>query len=278
MNSIISMDQVNRRLGHENYVFVDCRFNLQNPDEGQNQYHEGHLPGAIFFDLEKDLSADVSEHGGRHPLPNEEEFVKKLGKCGIDGTKTVIAYDDQDGAMAAHLWWLLQYYGHPNVQIMDEGFTAWKEKGYPIEQKMSLAKETHFIPHIHPDWVLTMSDVKALDVSKGDTILIDSRAPERFSGKVETVDKKSGHIPGAVNWFWKDNRSEQGKWKTAEELKSRFEPLKQKDQIVVYCGSGVTACGNIIAMKEAGLKNIKLYSGSWSDWISYENNPIETEE
>ncbi|WP_077614842.1 sulfurtransferase [Caenibacillus caldisaponilyticus] len=271
MDPIVGQDWLAQRLGSPNIVVVDCRFNMADPEEGKREYERFHIPGAVYFDLEEDMSGPVTEHGGRHPLPDPKTFAEKLGERGIDHTKTVIAYDDQNGAMAARFWWLLGYLGHPNVAVLDEGFSAWVKKGLPVSNDKPIPVRTQFIPNIQHDWVVPMIGVKT---RAPEEVLVDARSPERYRGEKETIDRKAGHIPGAENWFWEDNLRD-GKWRSAEELKERFRPLMHKP-VTVYCGSGVTACANILAMKRAGLKNIKLYPGSWSDWISYPDNPIAT--
>ncbi|MFC4619628.1 sulfurtransferase [Camelliibacillus cellulosilyticus] len=272
MDQIVSQDWLKTRLDDPSMIIADCRFNLAEPSEGKRLYLESHIPGAVYFDLEKDLSSPVAEHGGRHPLPDAKTFASKLSEAGIDHTKTVIAYDDQKGSMAARLWWLLRYFGHQSVAVLDEGFSAWKEKGFPTTAVLPKRSTAQFVPNVQHDWVVPMAGVKQL--SKGEP-LIDSRAPNRFRGENESIDPKAGHIPGAENWFWEDN-IENGRWKSPEQLRDRFEPLNHKSQVTVYCGSGVTACANILAMTRAGIKNVRLYPGSWSDWISYPDNPIET--
>lgn len=272
MDQIVELDWLANRLDDPLLVIVDCRFNLADPAEGKKKYFESHIPGAVYFDLEKDLSGPVGRHGGRHPLPDPKRFAELLGNAGINQTKTVVAYDDEKGSNAARFWWLLRYHGHQNVAVLNEGFSAWVKRGYPITAEVAKPKTVTFIPNLHHEWVVPMAGVKFRPDGEP---LIDSRAPERYRGEVEPIDAKAGHIPGAENWFWEDNLRD-GKWLPTEELKERFQPLKKKAQVTVYCGSGVTACANILAMTQAGLKNVRLYPGGWSDWISYPNNPIET--
>jgi len=272
MEQIVELDWLYKHLNDPLLVLVDCRFNLADSSEGKEKYRASHIPGAIYFDLEKDLSSPVGKHGGRHPLPDAKTFALKLGQAGIDHTKTVITYDDEHGSNAARFWWLLRYHGHQNVAVLNEGFSAWKEKGYPVTSEIPEPTPVKFVSNIHHDWIVPMAGVKSRPAEEA---LIDSRAPERYRGEVEPMDAKAGHIPGAENWFWEDNLKN-GKWAPAEELKERFKPLNKKAQVTVYCGSGVTACANILAMTHAGLKNVRLYPGSWSDWISYPDNPIET--
>ncbi|GGH86151.1 thiosulfate/3-mercaptopyruvate sulfurtransferase [Pullulanibacillus pueri] len=271
MESVVELKWLYEHLKDEDLVIIDTRFNLADPSEGRDAYIKAHIPGAYYFDLEKDLSGEVAQHGGRHPLPDPQELALKLGVAGIDETKKVIVYDDQGGQYAPRLWWLLRYYGHDQVAVLDEGYSAWVEKGYPTTEAVPEAKTNLFVAVPDQEMIRTMVDVK----KRGIEPLIDSRAPDRYRGENETMDPKAGHIPGARNFFWGDN-VRQNKWLSPSALADRFHALKQADSVTVYCGSGVTACANILAMTRAGLQNVKLYPGSWSDWISYNNNPIET--
>ena len=271
MDSIVSLEWLYQHLQDSSLVIIDSRFDLSDPSSGEKAYHTGHIPGAVYFDLERDLSSPVQEHGGRHPLPDLKQLAEKLGQAGIDQTTQVVVYDDQGGMFAPRLWWLLNYLGHDKVAVLDEGYSAWVEKGYPTTQDIPEPKANVFKVNIQEDWTRTVEEIKALDGEP----LIDSRSPDRFRGENETMDPKAGHIPGASNLFWQDNLDGK-KWLSPEQLKARFEALKAAESVTVYCGSGVTACANILAMKRAGLKNVKLYPGSWSDWVSYPDNPVET--
>lgn len=275
MKHIIDTDWLLPRLNDSDIRIIDCRFQLGNPSFGLNEYMKEHIQGAIFYDLEKDLSGPVMEHGGRHPLPSIDEFVEKLEATGINESVTVVAYDDQGGAFASRLWWLLSYLGHRKVYILDGGYSSWKEKGYPVSSDVPTFNRSNFSPKISDSMVVDVNDVKKAIETKS-AILIDSREKNRFLGIEEPIDKIAGHIPGAVNSFWKDGLNEQGKWKASNEQTSRFSSIVGVDEeVIVYCGSGITACPNILTLSEAGFENVKLYSGSWSDWISYPENPIE---
>lgn len=265
---------------------VDCRFVMGQPQAGYEAFMAGHIPGARYLDLEKDLSASVREDGigGRHPLPQPEELARKLTEIGISNDTTVVAYDEQGGAMAARCWWLLTYLGHDRVFVLDGGFGAWKQAGYPV---MSAAEEapssvsgdsiTPFVPNVQHEMVVTAEDIlrKRPLIEEGRVVLIDSREDARYRGMAEPIDKKAGHIPGARHWFWKANLDAEGRFRTVKEQMKRFESLQGVEEVIVYCGSGVTACPNILALKEIGFTNVKLYAGSWSDWISDASRPIE---
>lgn len=273
--NLVSIHWLNEHLEYENIVIADCRFDLGDPEKGREQFTEGHIPGAVYFDLEKDLSGLAGTHGGRHPLPVIDDFVEKLNRVGIDEAKHVVAYDDQGGAMAARLWWMLIYLGHEKVSILEEGYGTWVKQGHPVARDERTVERRNFVPRPQPEMIVDINDVKKKKADKG-TVLIDARAPDRFRGDVEPMDSKAGHIPGAENWFWKNNLGTDGKWKSADELKKRFEALNNKEEIIAYCGSGVTASANVLALKEAGMDKVKLYVGSWSDWSSCEDNPVET--
>ncbi|QGQ99361.1 sulfurtransferase [Paenibacillus psychroresistens] len=264
-------------------IIVDCRFMLGQPNAGREAYTQGHIPGAVYLDLEQDLSGPIKEHGGRHPLPDLGAFTLMLGKIGIDDTAKVVAYDDQGGAMASRFWWMLHFLGHTHVYILDGGFSQWKAAGYPTDNLIQPIytrpdpRERSFKPRVQSHLLVSVNDVKAR-LGNADTILIDSREERRYLGLEEPIDKVAGHIPGAINAFWKESLNDKGQWKTSDEQAERFKQLPKDKELIVYCGSGVTASPNFVALKEAGFDNVKLYAGSWSDWISYEENPVATGE
>lgn len=276
----VSIDWVNTHLEDSSVIIVDCRFQLGAPEAGRTQYEQGHLPGAFYLDLDQDLSSPVGQHGGRHPLPDVDKLAKKLGSLGIDGTKHVIAYDE-GGFMAARLWWLLKYMGHSGgVSIMEGGYRAWVETGYSTTSAVSVATSpTTFVPQIDTSIVIHIDELRH-KLSQPGVLLIDSREAPRYRGEMEPIDPVAGHIPGAKNVFWKEGLDEQGNWRSREEQQARFDAVgaKAAGEIIVYCGSGVSACPNVLALAEAGYTNVRLYAGSWSDWVSYPKNPIATGE
>jgi thiosulfate/3-mercaptopyruvate sulfurtransferase len=254
---------------------VDCRFSLAEPEKGSQDYIKGHLPGAVFFDLARDLSSPIQVHGGRHPLPLVEDLIKKIEAAGIDENTVVVAYDNGEGAYAARLWWLLQYLGHDNVYVLDGGFNGWAAANYPITQVIPSYDKTEFHYIIKPELLATTIEVKDIVEKKPEEkILIDSREPKRYLGLEEPIDKKAGHIPGAINKPWMEGFIE-SRYKKAEKQRQRFSDIDPNKEIIVYCGSGVTATPNYLALKEAGFEKVKLYVGSFSDWISYEDHKIE---
>ncbi|SMF76007.1 thiosulfate/3-mercaptopyruvate sulfurtransferase [Paenibacillus uliginis N3/975] len=277
MKYIVSMKWLLARMFEPDLVIVDCRFTLGQPETGRQGYKEGHIPRAVYLDLDKDLSSPLSSHGGRHPLPDMNVFAGKLGHAGIDKEKRVVIYDDQSGMVASRLWWMLKYTGHQNVYIMDQGFSAWKNASYPVTAETPVVIPVRYEPEIQQTMLVDVEDVIQA-INNGSAYLIDSREQRRYEGVEEPIDPVAGHIPGAVNYFWKELLNEQGRWISIEEILQRFHDVPKDKDVIVYCGSGVSACPNVLALEEAGFTNVKLYGGSWSDWISYEDNPIATGE
>ena len=265
---IVSPKWLAEHLEDDNIVIVDCRFSLANPKLGQQQYQEGHLPGAFYLDLDQDLSSPIQKHGGRHPLPNPEKLSAKLSEIGITSQQTlVVAYDDSRLAFASRLWWLLRYFGHNQVVLLDGGFSQWKNLDYPISSNIPNPKLRIFKPEIQSETLVDIETVKARKDLPG-VVLIDSREPERYLGKTEPIDPIAGCIPGAVNYPWQEVTETTGFVKINEQSQ-RWQNIKDSEEIIVYCGSGVTACVNLFSLELAGIDQAKLYGGSWSDWCSY---------
>lgn len=260
-----------------NVVIIDVRFDLQEPEAGRRWYMEEHLPGAVYLDLNKDLSSKPVKHGGNHPLPDEGRFAKRLGDLGIDRETKLIIYDQENDMYASRCWWLLYYMGHEEMYILEGGFSRWKELGYETTDQVPHYPQKQYNASVRPELVATMEEVKEKIRNKR-AILIDSRSKERYLGLEEPLYEKAGHIPGAKHYFWKDVFTEGGKWKDPSELEKHFQTLPKGEEIIVSCGSGVSACPNFIALKLAGYEKVKLYPGSFSDWISYEENEVATGE
>ncbi|WP_456274296.1 sulfurtransferase [Bacillus sp. AK031] len=254
---------------------IDCRFKLGEPSFGKNLYETDHIPGAVYFDLEQDLSGTVKEHGGRHPLPDIAEFVQKLQQASIENETTVITYDNGEGTFAARCWWLLKYIGHEKAFILDEGFQGWKKRELPTTSKAVELPLTHYKADVQQEMTAAVEDVRKIASKDGEGILIDSRANDRYRGLSEPIDRIPGHIPGAVNYVWTEGLKD-GRFLKAEEHQKRWAHLDKDSPVVVYCGSGVTATPNILSLWEAGFTNVKLYPGSYSDWVSYEEHEVET--
>jgi thiosulfate/3-mercaptopyruvate sulfurtransferase len=257
-------------LDHPGMVIVDCQFALSDPHQGKRDYQRGHIPGAYHLDLNQDLSSPIQSHGGRHPLPDWAVLKAALERCGIgsDPAAYVVAYDNAQGAFAARLWWLLRYLGHEAVAVLDGGLASWQAADYPLSQAIPAPTTAHFVPQPQPDWIVDIAGVKAQKDKPG-TLLIDSRAPERFRGEVEPIDPIAGSIPGAVNYFWKAVLDDQGRMRSPAELAHYWAALENAERRIVYCGSGVTACVNLLSQAVAGYPLAKLYVGGWSDWCSY---------
>ncbi|MGG6314616.1 sulfurtransferase [Paenibacillus macerans] len=281
MNPIVSTQWLVARMYEPDLVIVDCRFELGQPEAGRTAFDAAHIPGAVYLDLERDLSAPVTEHGGRHPLPAPDALAERFGRAGIGGATRVVAYDDQGGLNASRLWWLLRWLGHDEVYVMAEGFAAWQAGGYPVTAERRTVVPAAFTPAVRPDMLAGVEDVRRA-LGDPDTLLVDSRAADRYAGLTEPLDAKAGHIPGAINRFWKQVLDASGAWKSDGELREQLAPvtaaLDEGREAIVYCGSGVSACPNVLALYRLGYPQVKLYAGSWSDWISYENNPIATGE
>lgn len=275
MKYIVGKEWLLKNINQDQVRIVDCRFSLADSKKGRMEYEKSHLPGAVYFGLEKDLSGEVAPHGGRHPMPNIEELTKKLEEAGIGKTTTVVAYDDGEGAFSARFWWLLSYLGHEKAYILDGGYKGWIETNYPITTEIPFFKKSSFQISIQPAIMAEMAEVKKISTGYSDhVVLIDSREEKRYLGIEEPIDKKKGHIPGAINKPWFEGFHE-GRYKSVEEQKQRFADLTPDKEIIVYCGSGVTAAPNFLALKEAGFEKVKLYVGSFSDWISYGENEID---
>ncbi|MEL7070539.1 MAG: sulfurtransferase [Cyanobacteria bacterium J06581_3] len=259
--------------GDRNLVIIDTRFALSAPTAGYEQYLAGHIPGAYYLDLNQDLSSPVQSHGGRHPLPNWDCFTQKLNQLGIysaapNGPTQIVIYDNSRFAFAARLWWMLRYLGHEQAAILDGGIQAWEKAGFPLTKEIPPKQAGDFQPQPQADWVVpieTLRERKHLS----EVVMIDSRSPERWRGEVEPIDPIAGSVPGSINSFWKNISTEAGNLKPVGELIKHWSSLSPDDEIIVYCGSGVTACVNLFSLVMAGHPMHKLYPGGWSDWCSY---------
>lgn len=268
---LVSVAWLAAHLGDPQVVILDCRFTLGQPDAGRERYAAAHIPGAVYLDLDRDLAGPMQAHGGRHPLPDLAIIAAKLGAAGIKDETQVVVYDET-GEMAARCWWLLRYLGHGAVAVLDGGFGGWTAAGHLVTANVSQPTPRTFTPRPQPDMVAEMTDVR--DRAPG-VVVVDSRAPERYAGQPNPLDPKPGHIPGAVNRFWKEALQADNTWKGAAEQAARLGDLRAADGVIVHCGSGVTACPNLLALELAGISGAKLYVGSYSDWCSYPENPVE---
>lgn len=288
VGNLVSVAWLSRHLGRDDLVVADCRFALDDPEAGRRAYERDHIPGAVYFDLEKDLSRPVSpasdpsggpgSGGGRHPLPSVEEMAALFGATGIGDGTIVICYDDHGGSMAARLWWMLRYLGHRQVALLDGGYTAWRAAGLPVTAEVPNPSPRTFIPRPQPHMIATMDEVRRASAT-GEAIIVDSRTPERYRGDVEPIDPVAGHIPGAINLPWNGNLNENGLFREPDQLTQRFallwqEAQKGKKDVIVHCGSGVTGCLNVLALERAGIPGARLFVGGWSEWCSHPENPI----
>jgi thiosulfate/3-mercaptopyruvate sulfurtransferase len=266
---VVSPQWLVSQLHAPHLVIVDCRFQLADPEWGYQQYLKDHIPGAFYLDLNQDLSAPVGQHGGRHPLPDLEQLAGRLSEIGIvSGESCVVAYDDSRFAFAARLWWLLRYLGHSLVAVLDGGWQNWQKLGYSRSDRLPTAQAGRFIAQPQSGWTVDITEVRTRkDLSA--VILIDSRESDRYRGEREPIDPLAGHIPGAVNSPWQQVTDEQGYLHPLPVHQQLWADYQPADELIVYCGSGVTACANLLSMKLAGVKNAKLYPGGWSDWCSY---------
>jgi thiosulfate/3-mercaptopyruvate sulfurtransferase len=276
-NTLISPEELKLALAGRDLVIVDCRFDLQNPGWGKQVYEQGHIPCALHVDLETDLSDVSAKGGGRHPLPSPERLAVTFSNLGIGAGVQVVAYDDNGGGFAARLWWILQYLGHQEAAVLDGGYPAWLKGGYELETGPSPRTHRAFTPRVQENMLVTVGEVEELLGSR-DAMIIDSRAPERFAGLEEPYDPVAGHIPGAVNRNWMDNLDPEGRLLAPGTLLASFMGILRDhppQDSVIYCGSGVTACHNILAMRAAGLPFPRLYAGSWSEWCCDPDRPYE---
>src|SRR5699024_9821273 len=258
-------------------VIIDARASLTDEQEGKLLYRASHIPTAVHLDLAEDLAGERKKHGGRNPLPEIDTFVEKIKSIGVSNDSEVVIYDQADGMFASRAWWLFHYVGHEHVYVLEGGYKAWMQKGYEITNEIEDVVAGSFTPNILADATANMEDVKERAKADG-TVLLDSRPRARYLGEGDALDPKSGHIPGAKNYFWRNVLREDGTWKSKEELEEVFSDLDKDKEIIVSCGSGISACPNILSLKMLGFEQVKLYPGSFSDWISYEDNVLETKE
>lgn len=277
--NLVDVTSLAEALGRDDIVLLDCRSVLTDTNAGAKMYAEGHLPGAFHANLERDLS-DMSQAGqGRHPWPRAQDFARTLARWGVTPQAQVIAYDADNGMYAARAWCLLRMIGHERVAVLDGGLKAWQDAGLPIDTEVSPLQEGAAVyPGDFDHARLFDHEDVAAHVAHGG-LLVDARAPERFRGEVEPIDKAAGHVPGAVNRPFAANLAEDGRFKSREDLFAEFAELlggRTPSDMVAMCGSGVTACHHLLAMAHAGLQGAKLYKGSWSGWISDPARPVAT--
>jgi len=275
--TLIDPETLQAHLDDPDWVVVDCRFSLSDPAYGRRAYQDAHIPGAVYAHLDEDLSGPiVPGRTGRHPLPDPDRLAQKLGAWGIDNRTQVVAYDDAGGAFAARLWWLLGWLGHDAVAVLDGGWSRWVREGRPVRSGIETRSPRTFVPRIRPERVVSADEVLQ-HLHDPAWRLLDARAPARYRGEQEPIDPVAGHIPGAVNAPFAENLTPDGTFRPSEQLRQRFEALLgdvPSERVVCYCGSGVTAAHNLLAMAHAGLPGARLYAGSWSEWITDPRRPV----
>ena len=278
--TLISAADLAQHINTPDWIVLDCRHDLANPDAGRTAYATGHIPNAQFVHLDMDLSGSKTgpqgEFRGRHPLPARDAFIETLRRLGVNHTSQVIAYDAQGGMFAARLWWMMRWVGHQAAAVLDGGLPAWVAHGEPLPTT-SAAKLRGTIEPL-PSLVPTVdANAIASNLSMPSRIVVDARAPDRFRGENETIDPVGGHIPGGKNRFFKDNLQADGRFKSAEQLEAEWHSIiVSPEKSIMQCGSGVTACHNLLALEVAGLSGAALYPGSWSEWCSDPSRPVAT--
>lgn len=269
--TLISPAQLAMHVDDPGWVIVDCRFTLDDPDAAREAYNRAHIPGARYAHLDEVLTNPPYLDQGRHPLPEPGVMARRFGELGIDNSSQVVAYDDSGGAFAARLWWMLRYLGHEAVAVLDGGWQAWRAAGLPVSQDRVVVEPATFRGRPQPGWLVVAGEVPAV------TLLVDSRTPERYRGEVEDYDPVRGHIPGAVNYPYQRNLDASGFFLPPDILRQQLAGVHgdvPPEEVSYYCGSGVTACHNLLAQAHAGLPPGRLYAGSWSDWIRDPARPI----
>lgn len=276
-DTLINAEQARDQLGNPNWRFLDCQFDLMDSNAGFQKYSTAHIPNALFVDLNNDVGSKPSSETGRHPLPNIKEFARKIGNWGIDNNTQVVICDGNGGMAASRLWWALRWLGHTRVAVLNGGLIHWQSLGLPIINDTVSVEARQFTPNINQHMVVNTENIIA--VQRQGHALLDARSPERYRGEQEPIDPVAGHIPGALNYFQSNNLQENGLFKDKSDLQKQISNVIgtiAASKVIHYCGSGVSACHNILAMEYAGMTGSKLYPGSWSEWITDPKRPIAT--
>lgn len=275
--NLIGVHALHSRLGRPNLRIVDCRFSLLDTQKGRSDYASGHIPGAVYADLDRDLAAIPDASSGRHPLPEPAKFIETLRLWGIDNDSDVVAYDDASGGVAARLWWMLRWLGHRKAAVLDGGFAAWVAAGYPQQTETPRPPSGDFSGQPDDGLTIGTKEVQASLVSREGFVLVDARDNKRFRGEVEPIDPVAGHVPGALNLPFTSSLAENGLWRSPDELArlwSNAVPQEPERAWGVMCGSGVTACHLALSAVVAGLPEPRLYVGSWSEWVRDPDRPV----
>lgn len=278
-STLITAEELQAHLEDPNWVVVDCRFNLADHAQGRLDYVQAHIPGAVYAHLDDDLSGPIVKGStGRHPLPSIERAAAVFANLGIGDGVQVVTYDDRGGMSSGRLWWMLRWLGHDAVALLDGGWQAWQAAGFATRSGEETRLPATFTPQPRTELAVDANTAGALAADPTYKV-VDARAADRFRGENETMDPVGGHIPGAISGPFADNLGPDGRFKSPEELRARFAALlgdTPAEQTVFYCGSGVSAAHNILAVAHAGLGDARLYPGSWSEWITDPNRPVAT--
>jgi thiosulfate/3-mercaptopyruvate sulfurtransferase len=275
--TLVDTETLAAHLSDPDWAVVDCRFLLTDEAWGRQEYLSRHIPGAVYAHLERDLSAPLTGHNGRHPLPDPKALIRTLGGFGIADGVQVAVYDQDSGMFAVRLWWMLRWLGHDSVALLDGGFAKWAAENRAASSGQETRARRSFTGSPRADMVADVDEVARLAALEP-ARLFDARAPERYRGEVEPIDRVAGHIPGAINDYYMQNLGEDGTFLSPEALRARLTTAigdASPREIVCYCGSGVTACHNLLALELAGLPGARLYPGSWSEWSSDPSRPVE---
>jgi thiosulfate/3-mercaptopyruvate sulfurtransferase len=267
--TIISTEELAAHLGDPGWAIVDCRFDLAKPEWGFESYQAAHIPGSGYAHLDRHLAGKITPETGRHPLPDVNEMADRLGTWGIGENTQVVVYDTSGGAFAVRLWWLLRFFGHRQAAVLDGGFQKWQREGHPVASGVERRPPADFIPHPAWNMLVDAAEVERIRQDPGYR-LVDARTEERYRGEREPIDPVAGHIPGAINRFHGMNLSPEGVFLSPDTLRAQFRKLigdTSPENVVVYCGSGVTSIHHILAMEMADMPGARLYVGSWSEWI-----------
>jgi|SRR5579862_5719270 len=280
--TLIEPAELAAHMSDTDWAVLDCRSELARPEWGATAYAEAHLPNAIYAHLDHDLSGPVTSTSGRHPLPRVDAFAATLSRWGIDESVQVVAYDQNNGAYASRLWWLLRWVGHVRVAVLNGGFAAWQQTALPVSKQPGVRQPRRFTPNSAQTGVVSTGELEGIlaagQLAAGERTLIDARSADRFAGQNEIIDPVAGHVPGAGNHPFAHNLDARGRFLPPHDLRTRWlETLRGREPAtaIAMCGSGVTACHNLLALEVAGLPGAQLYAGSWSEWIRDAARPTE---
>lgn len=272
--TLVDVQTLKAHLNDPEWIIVDCRFDLMRPLVGEQDYKSGHIPGAVYADLNRHLSAPVTASSGRHPLPEPQRFAQQLGAWGINREKQVVVYDASNGMYAVRLWWMLLWLGHQAVALLDGGLAAWSDAGGMQTASIPKTDTVEFVVEQQHQVQVQMPQLQH-HLNDASYIILDARAEARYAGEIEPIDPVAGHIPGALNFPFEANLTDSGRFLDPDALKRRFANVADcPDKVVHMCGSGVTACHNLLAMEIAGLHGSRLYAGSWSEWVRDPKNLV----